>query len=56
LSEAEVGTPLSAASLSPETFEGLTNSLADTQEEVDAWLKALWAYVCDDGPEIDLLG
>ena len=40
--------------LAPEVFEGITNSLIDTQDEVDAWLAGLWAYVYEDGPRPDL--
>ena len=39
------------SALSPGAFEGLTNSIADTQEEVDRWLTDLWAYFYEDGPE-----
>ena len=42
---------IDTSALSPGAFEGLTNSLADTQEEVDQWLTELWAYVYEDGPE-----
>ena len=39
--------------VTPGQFEGLTNSLADTQEEVDAWMQRLWAFIYEDGPEPD---
>lgn len=39
------------STLSPETFGDLTDALVDTQDEVDAYLASLWAYVFEDGPE-----
>ena len=39
------------SSLSVGSFEGLTNSLLDTQDEVDEWLGHLWRYVYEDGPD-----
>lgn len=39
--------------VSPESLEGMTNTLVDTQEEVDGFLAALWAYIYEDGPEPD---
>lgn len=40
---------LEKKSITPETWEGLTNSLIDTQEEVDLVIRALWKYVYEDG-------
>ena len=42
------------STISPLQLEGLTNSAADTQEDVDQFLKSLWAYVYEDGPEPEL--
>ena len=36
--------------IEPLDWEGLTNSLIDTQEEVDRVLLAIWAYVFEEGP------
>lgn len=47
---------IDGSTVAPEAFEGLTNCLIDTQDEVDAWLAALWAFVYEDGPEPDLPG
>lgn len=44
---------IDSSSIQPTAFEGLTNSLADTQEEVNEWMQALWAYIYEDGPEPD---
>lgn len=39
------------SSMTPEVYEGLTDAMMVNQEDMDAWLKSLWAYVYEDGPE-----
>ena len=39
--------------ITPLAFEGLTNSLSDTQEEVNEWMLMLWNYIYNNGPNPD---
>ena len=45
---------IDGSNLSPERFEMLTNSVTDTQEQVDTDLAELWSYAFEDGEEPDL--
>ena len=40
--------------VSPGNFEDWTDALADSEENVTAFLKALWAYAYEQGPRPEL--
>lgn len=44
------------AALDPQKMEDLTDAAFDTPADVDAFLRAAWTYVYENGPEPDLPG